>query len=284
MRTKLFSTYHSSVIFLYFCSAIIFTMLSLNPYLALASFLSASVYYITLKGIKSYLKTAIWYVGLIVIIASVNGYCNGFGITLLFKIGSHPITLEALIYGIVSGTILVTVMLWFSCYSCVMTNDKFLALFSRVLPTVSMMTSMVLKYIPDMLRQGRALQDAKIGLTGKKHASVKSAVNDTSLLMSIGLESSIETCNSMLGRGYGVKRRTSYTNERFKSRDFVLLVVLVCFILFNIYIYITKTSKTYFYPLVELPDISFGYLFFVGMLIIPLVLEGKEYLLCKLYQ
>jgi energy-coupling factor transport system permease protein len=43
---------------------------------------------------------------------------------------------------------LAAVISWFSCYNAVMTSDKFVYLFGRVIPALSLILSMTLRFVP----------------------------------------------------------------------------------------------------------------------------------------
>ena len=60
----------------------------------------------------------------------------------------NPLTLESILYGLAAGIMLVSVLNWFSCYQVVMTSDKFIYLFGKVIPAMSLIFSMVLRFVP----------------------------------------------------------------------------------------------------------------------------------------
>lgn len=49
----------------------------------------------------------------------------------------QPLTLESIAYGCAAAVMLVAVLFWFSCYNEVMTSDKFMYLFGRIIRTES---------------------------------------------------------------------------------------------------------------------------------------------------
>lgn len=69
---------------------------------------------------------------------------NHYGVTMLYYVKSSGnwITLEALVYGVVLGAVMFVVIQWFSCYNKVMTTDKFIYLFGRIIPALSLILSM----------------------------------------------------------------------------------------------------------------------------------------------
>ncbi len=81
-------------------------------------------------------------------IAIANPLFNHRGSTALFYIGLNPVTLEALLYGVCSAGMLISVFIWFRCYLSLMTNDKFLYLFGRIAPATALIVSMYTKVDP----------------------------------------------------------------------------------------------------------------------------------------
>ncbi len=72
--------------------------------------------------------------------AVLNPLFNHEGATILTYLpDGNPLTLESMLYGVSAAAMMVTVILWFSCYNSVMTSDKFLYLFGRVIPALSLL-------------------------------------------------------------------------------------------------------------------------------------------------
>ena len=57
-------------------------------------------------------------------------------------------TLEALLYGMSTAAMFVSIIIWFSCYNAVMTSDKFLYLFGKMIPSLSLVFTMTLRLVP----------------------------------------------------------------------------------------------------------------------------------------
>ena len=50
---------------------------------------------------------------------------------------------------------------WFSCYTAVMTSDKFVYLFGRVIPALSLVLSMALRFVPTLAQEALSIRDAQ---------------------------------------------------------------------------------------------------------------------------
>ena len=289
MKKHIFSYYHSAVILLYFASAIIFSMCTLNPIFVLLSFLCSAVYLCYLKGFKQYIKSLWIYLIILLIVGLSNIIFNSLGLTVLFYIGDKPITFESLIYGICSGGMLINVLQWFSCYSIIMTSDKFLSLFGGIIPTIAMMLSMVFRYIPDTIRKANQINTAQNALLGNEKQDKKTRFNQgitlASSLMEWSMENSIETADSMRARGYLSGKRSHYKNERFTLYDMVSFIILLCLIIINALVIFIIANKFVFYPVISY-NINFLWLciFYAILLLYPMLLEGRESLACLRYR
>lgn len=166
------------------------------------------------------------------LIALANPLFNHRGKTVLFYLRDNPVTLEAVTYGLCMAASLVAVALWFSCYSKVMTSDKFLYLFAGFAPTVALLITMTLRMIPNLKVQLKAVASAQqaIGLdarTGNLVQRLRKSMRITSILLSWAMEDGMETADSMKARGYGVKNRTTFSLFKFDARDGVILAVVL---------------------------------------------------------
>ena len=151
-----FSMCHPLLNFFYFAVALLFTMFNQHPVFLGISYAGAFVYGGLLNGWRKTLKQGLFLTlpGLL-IIALLNPMFNHYGVTMLYYIESSGnwITLEAIVYGIVLGAVMFIVIQWFSCYNTVMTSDKFIYLFGRIIPALSLVLSMALRFVPRFLRQ-----------------------------------------------------------------------------------------------------------------------------------
>jgi len=281
----IFHIYHPVVVFLYIMSALILTMLTLNPVCIAISFLAGSGYAIYLRGMRKYLKTLRFVAIIFLIIAIVNPLFNHNGITILFYMGDNPITLEALLFGLASGGMLASVMVWFTCYNVIMTNEKFLHLFGRALPTAALMLSMIMRLLPVTrykISRIRAAQ-AAMGLNAKSgtlRQRMAHGVRISSILMSWTMEDSIETADTMNARGYGSAKRTSFSAFSWSAHDITAFAAIAALVGGTATLMILTLSQFVYYPMIggELgsPLGIAGYAAYALLLCFPLLLELWE--------
>lgn len=229
-----FTDCHPAVTFFYFLTVILMSMFMSHPMLLAISFLGAGCYAIRLKGWRKVLRFNLLYtLPSMVIVAFINPAFNHYGVTFLFYLKSGPVTLEALVYGIVLASMLFIAILWFSCYNEVMTTDKFVYLFGRVIPSLSLVLSMVFRFVPRFGAQLKVIRNGQKAVgrdfsNGNFLQKIRYGITILSILITWALENAIETSDSMRARGYGLKGRTAFSIFRFDSRDLKVLLILLC--------------------------------------------------------
>ena len=155
MRNKdAFSGFHPTINFLYYALVLLFSMCLMHPAYLAISLAGALAYDITLKGRKAVRFAVMGLLPMAALAALVNPAFNHEGATILTYLPSgNPLTLESMLYGAAAAVMLASVVLWFSSYNEVMTSDKFVYLFGRVIPALSLVLSMALRFIPKLKAQ-----------------------------------------------------------------------------------------------------------------------------------
>lgn len=227
-----FSRCHPAVNFAFFVAVIGFGVVIQHPAYALAALVGSGIYLFLLQG-KSGLRFLRAMAGMLVLIAVLNPLINDQGEHILFSLWGRPYTLEAMAYGGALGLIFSVTMIWFGCYSQVLTSDKFTALFGNLIPALSLLLVMVLRLIPAFTRKSRQILTARGAIgkgidnaaTGKE--TLKSSVGVLSALTDWALEGSIITADSMRARGYGCGKRTNFHIYKLTRRDVLLLAAIL---------------------------------------------------------
>lgn len=294
-RTKdTFSSYHPTVNFLYFGLVLVFSMFFMNPSCLMISLGSALSYAIYLNGRKARRFSLFFMLPMMLMAALVNPAFNHEGATILAYLPSgNPLTLESILYGIASAVMLAAVILWFTCYTAVMTSDKFVYLFGRVIPALSLILSMTLRFAPKFKAQLSVVSDAMRCMgrdvsSGSLLQRLKHGATLLSILITWSLENAIESADSMKSRGYGLPGRTAFSLYRFDERDkFALFWLLFC----GVFIgsgWLVGALEFRFFPTVkgaELDNFSVSFLLcYLLLCLTPLILDAKEDLKWKRLQ
>lgn len=273
-----FSSFHPIVNFTYFSAVIIFSMFFMHPVFLGISFVSAFVYSVMLKGRKAVKFNMLYMMPLLLFMAIINPAFNHQGVTILFYLkNGNPITLESILYGAASACMFVTVILWFSCYNAVMTSDKFIYLFGRIIPGLSLILSMVLRFVPRYTAQIKVISNAQkcVGrdvTQGNVIAKARNGIKILSIMTTWALENAIETADSMRARGYGLPKRTSFSIFRFDNRDKVTFAVMAGLIVIVLIGAVTGENTMRFFPSIKTINIT----------IFSLVIYTAYFILCIL--
>ena len=282
-----FSGYHPVINFGYFVAVLLFSMFILHPVFLLVSLFAAFVYSGILKGWLKALKSALLCLPVIIIVMLINPLFNHYGVTILFYLNNgNPITMESIVYGIFMGITLITVFIWFSCYSKVMTSDKFIFLFGRIIPALSLILSMVLRFVPKFIAEIKVISNGQkcIGRdlsNGSIFERARHGVTILSIMITWALENAIETADSMKARGYGLKGRTAFSIYRFDRRDavasVVMLAVLAC-VIAGVYHGFAFAQYNPQIKMSGLQPLSLGsfftYLFYFIFCMMPVIIDG----------
>ena len=230
--TDSFSALHPALTFCYFAAVLLLTMFVLHPVFLALSLLGALGYCALLRGWRSLWRTLGRLVPFLVLMAALNALFNHAGVTMLFYLpNGNPVTREALCYGAAAAAMFAAVILWFQCCNAVMTADKYLYVFGSVLPGVSLLLSMALRFVPKFTAHMRAVAAAQASLgcgtrEGSAWQRLRSGARVLSVTVSWALESGITAADSMKSRGYGLPKRTAFSLFRFTLRDGICLGVL----------------------------------------------------------
>lgn len=210
-KRNAFSNLHPIVEIVFFVYVLIMSMLFMHPTILLISFLSSiglSIYLNTKKAVV-YLISVVFPIMIITVI--INPLLNHMGNTQLLLINGKTITLESFLYGLSASEMFGSVLLWFFCYNIIITSDKFIYVFGRFLPSVSMIISMAFCFVPKFTDKIKQISDSQhcIGQAvtdGSLINRLKGGIRILSITVTWALESAIYTADSMKSRGYGVKK------------------------------------------------------------------------------
>ena len=276
MGRDAFSGCHPAVNFLFFLGAIGFGATIQHPAYCAVGCVCAAVYYLLLNGRKG-MKMLAGLAGLFLVMSAVNPLLNKSGKTVLFTWLGRPYTLEALYYGMALGAILVVMLLWFGCYSQVLTSDKFTALFGRLIPALSLVLVMVLRMIPAFTRKAKQIILARraIGKGGadKLTEKARDGAAILSALTDWALEGSIITADSMRSRGYGTGTRTNFQIYRMTRRDYVLFALILGL---EIAVLTLGGTDASFTPRLKIQPVGWALAVYGLFLLLPTLLHIKE--------
>lgn len=281
-----FSDCHPAVNFAYFALVLAFSMTLMHPVCLLISLTGACCYLARLHGLRELGHSARWLVPMALLAALVNPAFVHQGVTILTYLPSgNPLTLESILYGLAAGTMLCAVVLWFVCFNRVITSDKFVYLFGRVIPALSLVLSMTLRFVPLFRRQLEVVRQAQFCIgrdasTGSAWQRARRAVTIFSIMVTWALENAIETADSMKSRGYGLRGRTAFSIYRMEDRDKYALGWLGFCGMYLLCGSLAGGLKWWYFPMLQGAmaqpfSISF-YLAYLALCLTPVIIDRKE--------
>ena len=283
MKIDAFAGFHPGVNLCFFAAAIGMTMFLMHPVFLAISILCGCGYLWYLQGCRNFLRQVGYLLPVVLFTAVLNPLFNHEGTTVLFYLNNdNPVTLEAACFGLASAVLMGASIIWFNCCNAVFTTDKIIYLFGRVIPSLSLLVSMTLRFVPrfkDYLQTTARVQKA-MRPPKTKLDTLKQALSAFSATVSWAMEQSIVTADSMKSRGYGSAGRTAYAIYRFERRDGMTLVFLAVLWGGTILPWLTGWVKWSFYPAMTGELLGLGqmvsYLSFLGLCLMPLTIDLTE--------
>ncbi|MBE6038739.1 MAG: energy-coupling factor transporter transmembrane protein EcfT [Anaerofustis stercorihominis] len=280
-----FSAYNPLINFVFFIGAIFLGMFITHPAYLAVSVIASVAYLLTIKGAAT--MRSLWrYAIIFMLVTLINPLFNTAGETVLFTVFGRNYTLEAIFYGMNTAAMLVSILLWFSAYNLIMTSDKFLYLFGKLIPGISLILTMVLRLVPSYQRKASQISTARMcigkGADNEKAVDkVDNALTVLGTLTSWALEGGIITADSMRSRGYGSGERTTFSKYAFEMRDRILTAFMGVLILCVVYAGMNGASYVSYIPTVEVADISdfyglLGIISYILFLSVPTIINIKE--------
>lgn len=283
MEQTAFSRLHPLTSFLYFIGVLYLTMVLQHPvYLATGLFVS---YLVLRMYTKLTRQMIISFIVLLSFMVILNPIFVRNGLTNIFSIFNYPISLEGIVYGLKSGFIIIITLVTFTTFNHVITSNKLLFLFSKILPRGAMLLALALRFLPLFkyrIQQIDEIQTTKGHSlrTGSLKKRAKAGMMYLQVLLSFSLEEALQTADSMKARGYTGKHthRTSYQYFHFSKKDSLTLAILVFFVIvvvfgkyngFGNFIYFPRIGTLMLKP----EDLVFlsAYLIFISF---PVLIEG----------
>lgn len=283
-----FGAFHPVPSFLFLMSLIVIAVFMANPVAVGILLLGALLFSAAIQG-RRFFSDIAFYLVLFILLSLANPLFSHNGATPLFFLNGNPVTLEAVLYGADIAAVMITVIVWCRCFSAVMTSDKLICVFGGILPKISLVLTMALRFIPLFRRRHKELSDAQkaTGYYSEKGFVSKIACNARifSALVTWALEGTADTAASMKARGYGLRGRTKFAPFRFTAGDGVLSFCAAALTVISILGIRLGIFTFSFYPRVE--KISFSpvalclYAALAAFSLFPFIFEAKEALRWK---
>lgn len=284
--------FHPLSLMTYFLCIMLISMFLQHPIISALALFGGIAYCLTLTSKQEKISDLKFYVPLFLLITVTNPLFSHNGATPLFFMNGNAVTLEAIICGANMAVMLTAVVLWCKAYSYVFTTDKFIYLFGRAIPKLSLVISTALRFVPMLKRQAKKVRKAQKAMgfyTSKSYTDrFRLSMRVYSSLVGWSLENAVETSKSMRARGYGVKGRTNYHSFKFKAADLAVILLSLLSVALVIFGSALGYLRFFYYP--KISDISLSpfaivcYAVFAAAAFLPFILETLENIRWKYYK
>ena len=276
-----FADHNPVAVAAYYLAAAGVCMFTLEPAVLVISLVGALIS-LGVVGELTRWKMHLYTMALFAAMVLVNPLVSHNGVTVLLVINHNPVTLEALLYGVAAGGMIVSVMYWFRAFTAVMTSDKLLYIFGGLSPKLALMLSMALRYVPLFAKQVRTVSQSQKALGLYKEDNIvdrmRGGMRVFSVIVTWTLENGIITADSMTARGYGIGKRSRFTIYRWTKQDAALLLctlLLAGFALWGI------AGRTFtYYPRITSAPLTArtiaGFIAYGLLTLLPAIITGKE--------
>lgn len=275
---------HPIVSFFYFVLTGCIMMTAKDPIICMISLVSVCIFSFSLRGMKTGISDIMFYFPMLIMVSLVNPLISHNGATPLFFLNGNPVTLEAVLYGVMMGISVISVLYLCVCFSEIVTEDKILYLLGNITPKFALMISMTMHFVPLFKERYRNTKNAQKTLgcfsSESRFDRLKTAFTVFSAVISQSIERSVETSASMKARGYGIGKRSCFSRFKYTRSDAALTVCVLTLSVFVITTQILGILNFDFYP--RITSIEFShirivvYIAYAVLMLIPFILKIKE--------
>ena len=277
-----FEQCHPAVNLIYFAAMIAGTLLFRHPVYLGLSFLCACIYSIRRNGRRAVIFDLIL-IPLAVLYAFYYSSYHHFGVTeLTVNFVGNRVTLESMVYGLVTGFSVAGALIWMSCVHSVFTADKVVYLFGKVSPRLSVFLAILLRLVPRIKTEARKINTARRGLgkgtdQGSFPQRVMNALRLFSMMISWAITALATASDSMRGRGSSLRGRKAFSIYRFDNRDRAYVVVMFAGIAVTLMGHLLRQTRMIYDPrLLWTPVTGMSFFFWICytvLCLMPFALE-----------
>ncbi len=282
-------SFHPAAALVYLLALLVLSLLYDNP-LYLLSLLALLAFLI--KGVdglaawEGFLKLGVL---MILVIMAVNPLVIRAGSTIIWHgpavplLGRLDISLEAIYFGAVSGLRLLVILSIFCFYNLMVNPDRALNLFSRAAGKSALMVALATRMFPVMVRDLKRIKEVMElrGVDfdqGSLWERVKKYSGLYQVMLFSSLEGSMEIAESMQARAYGSGRRSVYSRNLLRPRDYLSIGSSLLALAAAVWGLANGCGSFVFYPVMDvlIPDSATPAVLVIVFfyLSVPLILGG----------
>lgn len=266
-----FENWHPLAQFVYFVLIFGISVFVMHPVITGITFVAAIALDIIIDRKKFFKMLFCLYIPAIIIGIIINPLFSHEGVSILWYFpDGNPLTLESIIYGIMSGIMIGSIFTLFFSFNKIMTSDRIMYLTGCIFPHISLIIAMVLRFIPEFKHHlSEVLNAQKCIGKGINEKNVFNKIKNACAVMQImatwAFESSVEKSDSMRARGYGLYGRSRYVPFKITKRDIILITAMIITGSIVIYSLCVGNIYVWYYPYFKINE-SGGYVYIVYFL------------------
>lgn len=263
---------HPFTVVLYTLSLFILTLVYSNPIYIFSILIILIVNILLLDGKEKLKKTLKYSLYTTIWVMIINPLVSQSGNTIIYKspripvIGKIRITLESIVFGANMGVKLICIVLIFLLYSLMIDRDDSFSFFSKFAHKITLTLSMTTNIIHRLKIEITRVRDVMIlrGVDFEQKnilKKVKMYYPFLKIILISTLEGSLDRAEALYSKGYGIGKRTSYSQVEIKRVDYIFNFITL--ILLSIFIYGLFSHMGFYDPYNELKFLKYKDMLFV---------------------
>lgn len=205
------NAYHARAWLAWLLAGSFIAMVTRNPYYLIILLLAARLANRTcVPRTGTAVRLPFWSMSVVILMFSslFNALTAHFGRTILLELPAGwwliggPLTAEALVYGLITGLSLITLLAFFLTFNAAVTAGELARLVPSALKDLGIVLIVAITYVPETIRQLGKIRDAQ-AVRGHQLQGLRSWRPIVTPLVVGGLECAVNLAESMVARGYG---------------------------------------------------------------------------------
>ena len=174
---------------------------------------------------REVVRAALWALPIALLWALINPFVVRDGLTVIARVGNVPpfgyvdLTLEAVVYGAVTGLRIVVALACFALLTAAVDPDRLLRLFRRISFRSALAAALATRLLPVLARDAQRLNDARRCRAGAGATGRAGNVAVVRALATGALDRALDVAATLEVRGYGAAHRSVYAREPWSRHD-----------------------------------------------------------------
>lgn len=273
-----FSNSHPVVLLLYYVTVMLVTIFFIHPIVLMVSFIgSFSLLLLVKKGKQLYREFKIYLI-LFILIVLTNPLFVHEGETILVFIKNVPITLEAILYGVFIGIMLLAIINWSRLFSEMMSSEKIVYIFGTSFPKMSLILTMSLRFIPLLIKRIKKISMVQRSFNVYGDNSIKQriyhGIQTFHIIITWSLENSVVQADAMKSKGYGLSDRSNFSIFTWSFVDTIMSLLIMGLLSIIFYFNYQGVLSFEYYPMFDFYSVWNPNILLVIVLVILMMLPS----------